>query len=72
MTNAPISAVGISFSGRSWSIDSTLSATRSMAATLTGRFSQALSSPAMSFCRSNRSRLPSFLITMYGISSIRS
>jgi hypothetical protein len=43
-----------------------------MAAMLTGRFSQAFRSPATSFCRSNRSRVPSFLMTMYGISSIRS
>ena len=43
-----------------------------MAATHTGRFSHALSSPAISFCRSNRSRVPSFFTTMYGISSIRS
>jgi alpha-beta hydrolase superfamily lysophospholipase len=42
------------------------------AATRTGRFSHALSSPPTSFCRSNRSRRPSFLTTMYGISSIRS
>ena len=64
MTNEPISAVEISFSGRSWSVASTLSATASSAATLTGRFSQALSIPEMSFCRSNRSRLESFLTTM--------
>src|SRR6266446_638285 len=38
----------------------------------TGRFSQAFSSPCRIFCRSKRSRRPSFLITMYGISSIRS
>ena len=42
------------------------------AATDTGRFSHALSRPATSFCRSKRSRVPSFLTTMYGISSIRS
>src|SRR6266481_1521501 len=38
----------------------------------TGRFSQAFSSPCKIFCRSKRSRRPSFLITIYGISSIRS
>ena len=67
-----MAAVGISFSGRSCSVTSTRSATASSAAALTGRFSQALSSPATSFCRSNRSRVPSFFTTMYGISSIRS
>ena len=49
-----------------------LSAIASSAATRTGRFSHALSRPATSFCRSNRSRRPSFLTTMYGISSMRS
>ena len=34
------------------------------AETLTGRFSHALSMPPISFCRSNRSRLPSFFTTM--------
>src|SRR5256885_13783760 len=38
----------------------------------TGRFSQARNSPAMTLLRSKASRRPSFLITMYGISSIRS
>src|SRR4030095_2448003 len=72
ITNAPTSSVLISRSGLSCSADSTRSAIASSDATLTGRFSHALSSPASSFCRSNRSRLPSFLITIYGISSIRS
>jgi len=45
---------------------------RSMAAVLTGRFSQAFNMPLTSFWRSNRSRVPSFLTTMYGISSMRS
>ena len=34
------------------------------AVTLTGRFSHAFSMPAISFCRSKRSRLPSFFTTM--------
>src|SRR5437763_243315 len=38
----------------------------------TGRFSQARNSPAMTLLRSKASRRPSFLITMYGISSMRS
>ncbi len=38
----------------------------------TGRFSQAFSNPCRIFCRSNFSRRPSFLMTMYGISSMRS
>jgi hypothetical protein len=53
-------------------VASTLSATPSIEAMLTGRFSHAFNRPAMSFWRSKRSRVPSFLITMYGISSIRS
>ncbi len=72
ITNAPMSAVAISFSGRSCSVASTRSATLSSAATLTGRFSHAFSNPLINFCRSNRSRVPSFFTTMYGISSIRS
>src|SRR3989338_3283079 len=72
MTNAPMSAVAISFSGRSCSAPSTRSAIASRPAALTGRLSHALSRPATSFCRSNRSRVPSFFTTMYGISSIRS
>ncbi len=68
----PTSAVAISFSGRSCSVASTRSATASSAATLTGRFSQALSRPPISFSREKRSRVPSFFTTMYGISSIRS
>jgi hypothetical protein len=39
---------------------------------LIGRFSHAFSRPATSFDRSKRSRVPSFLTTMYGISSMRS
>src|SRR5271165_7202277 len=38
----------------------------------TGRFSHARSRPFRTFCRSNFSRRPSFLMTMYGISSMRS
>src|SRR5437016_10754847 len=38
----------------------------------TGRFSQARNNPAITLLRSKVSRRPSFLITMYGISSIRS
>jgi len=37
-----------------------------------GTLSHALRRPAISFCRSNRSRDPFFLMTMYGISSMRS
>src|SRR5215472_1521590 len=37
-----------------------------------GRFSQARRRPLRTFWRSNFSRRPSFLMTMYGISSIRS
>ena len=64
MTKLPISAVAISFSGRSCSVASTRSAIVSSAATLTGRFSHAFRSPCTSFCRSNRSRVPSFFTTM--------
>src|ERR1035441_547899 len=39
---------------------------------LIGLFSQAFSSPFNTFWRSNFSRRPSFLTTIYGISSIRS
>src|SRR5262245_38731777 len=38
----------------------------------TGRFSQARSNPAITLLRSKVSRRPSFLTTIYGISSIRS
>src|SRR5262249_48911806 len=64
ITNPPISAVAISFSGRSCSVASTRSATASSAATLTGRFSQAFNRPLTSFWRSKRSRVPSFFTTM--------
>ena len=72
MTNAPTSSVEISFSGRSCNVDSTRFATASRSVTLTGRFSHAFSIPAITLGRSNRSRVPSFFTTMYGISSIRS
>src|SRR5207245_11592397 len=45
MTKLPMSAVAISFSGRSCNVASTRSATPSSAATLTGRFSHALRRP---------------------------
>ena len=64
--------MGISFSGRSWSMASTRSARASTAATDTGRFSHAFNMPDVIFRRSNRSLVPSFFTTMYGISSIRS
>ena len=72
MTTAPTCSVEISLSGRSCREDSTRLAIASRSATLTGRFSQAFSMPAMTFSRSKRDRDPSFLTTMYGTSSIRS
>src|SRR6266508_4627483 len=70
MTCAPMSFVAISRSSVSWRRVSTSSTIASSCAGATGRFSQAFTRPARSFFRSKFSRRPSFLTTMYGISSI--
>jgi len=62
--------VDISRSSVSWRRVSRPSTIASSWAGATGRFSQAFTSPARSFFRSKLSRRPSFLTTMYGISSI--
>src|SRR6266851_4610228 len=69
---SPISVVVSSRSVASCTTPSISSTIASSFGVATGRFSQAFNNPCKIFCRSNRSRLPSFLITMYGISSIRS
>src|SRR6266566_1855677 len=72
MIISPISVVVSSRSLASCTTPSISSTISSSFGVATGLFSHAFSSPCKIFCRSNRSRLPSFLITMYGISSIRS
>src|SRR6266404_5637393 len=72
MIISPISVVVSSRSVASCTTPSISSTMASSFGVATGRFSHAFNSPCKIFCRSNRSRLPSFLITMYGISSIRS
>src|SRR5262249_15212306 len=70
--NSPISIVDISRSGESLTRDSTWFTNSDSFPMLTGRFSHAFRRPESTFWRSNFSRLPSFLITIYGTSSIRS
>src|SRR5256885_6943862 len=72
MIISPISVVVSSRSVASCTTPSISSTIASSFGVATGRFSQAFNSPCKIFCRSNLSRRPSFLITMYGISSIRS
>src|SRR5437588_11070009 len=72
MICSPILLVGRSRSGDSCTYFSTAFTLLSSFDDGTGRFSQARNSPAMSLLRSKASRRPSFLITMYGISSMRS
>src|SRR5437588_12950183 len=72
MICSPILLVGRSRSGDSCTYFSTAFTLLSSFDDGTGRFSQARNSPAMTLLRSKASRRPSFLITMYGISSIRS
>src|SRR5258707_7088053 len=72
MIISPISVVVSSRSVASCTTPSISSTIASSFGVATGRFSQAFNNPCKIFCRSNRSRRPSFLITMYGISSIRS
>src|SRR5258708_9741378 len=70
-----VSAISVVVSSRLVASCTTPSLSSTMASSFgvaTGRFSQAFNSPCKIFWRSNRSRRPSFLITMYGISSIRS
>src|SRR5882762_4353209 len=69
---SPISVVVSSRSVDSCTTPSISSTIDSSFGVGTGLFSQAFSKPCKIFWRSNRSRRPSFLITMYGISSIRS
>src|SRR5712692_524885 len=72
MIISPISVVVSSRSLASCTTPSISSTISSSFGVATGLFSHAFSSPCKIFCRSKRSRRPSFLITMYGISSIRS
>src|SRR5438874_8985863 len=72
MINSPILLVGRSRSEDSWTYFSTAFTMLSSLADGTGRFSHARNKPAITLLRSNVSRRPSFLITMYGISSMRS
>src|ERR1700740_361406 len=72
MIISPISVVVSSLSVASCTTPSISSTIASSFGVATGRFSHAFNNPCKIFCRSKRSRLPSFLITMYGISSIRS
>src|SRR5882724_3409515 len=72
MIISPISVVVNSRSVASCTTPSISSTIASSFGVATGRFSHAFNNPCNIFCRSNRSRLPSFLITMYGISSMRS
>src|SRR5689334_5959331 len=72
MIISPISVVVSSRSVASCTTPSISSTIASSFGVGTGRFSHAFSNPCRIFCRSKRSRLPSFLITMYGISSMRS
>src|SRR5882724_1693380 len=72
MICSPILLVGRSRSGDSCTYFSTPFTMLSSFDDGTGRFSQARSRPAMTLLRSKASRRPSFLITMYGISSMRS
>src|SRR6266568_3930404 len=72
MIISPISVVVSSRSLASCTTPSISSTISSSFGVPTGLFSHAFSSPCKIFCRSKRSRRPSFLITMYGISSIRS
>src|SRR5258708_1114585 len=70
-----VSAISVVVSSRLVASCTTPSLSSTMASSFgvaTGRFSQAFNSPCRIFWRSKRSRRPSFLITMYGISSIRS
>src|SRR5258708_8228858 len=70
-----VSAISVVVSSRLVASCTTPSLSSTMASSFgvaTGRFSQAFNSPCKIFWRSNRSRRQSFLITMYGISSIRS
>jgi hypothetical protein len=72
MIFSPMTFVSTSRSAASCTSCSISSTSRVRAFAGTGRFSQARCSPAMSFERSKASLRPSFLITRYGISSIRS
>src|SRR5438105_3963082 len=72
MINSPILLVSRSRSRDSWTYFSTPLTILSSLADGTGRFSHARNKPAITLLRSNVSRRPSFLITMYGISSMRS
>src|SRR6185436_8888892 len=72
MICSPILLVGRSRSGDSCTYFSKAFTRLSSFDDGTGRFSQARNSPAMTLLRSKVSRRPSFLITMWGISSMRS
>src|SRR5712692_6044294 len=72
MIISPISVVVSSCTEDSCTTPSISSTIASSFGVATGRFSQAFKSPCRIFCRSKRSRRPSFLMTMYGISSMRS
>src|SRR5882762_2791518 len=72
MINSPILLVGRSRSGDSCTYFSTALTILSSFAGGIGRFSQARKSPAITLFRSKVSRVWSFLVTMYGIWSIRS
>src|SRR5258708_7918343 len=72
MIISPISVVVSSRSVASCTTPSISSTIASSLGVATGRFSHAFNNPCNIFCRSTLSRLPSFLITIYGISSIPS
>src|SRR6266404_7405470 len=72
MISSPILFVGRSRSGDSCTYFSTPLTMLSSFDGGTGRFSHARRIPAITLLRSNVSRRPSFLMTMYGIWSIRS
>src|SRR5713226_5123010 len=72
MISSPILLVGRSRSGDSCTYFSTALTILSNFAGGIGRFSQARRSPAITLFRSKVSRVWSFLVTMYGIWSIRS
>src|ERR1043166_8042608 len=72
MIISPILLVGRSRSGDSCTYFSIALTMLSSLVDGTGRFSQARSKPAMTLLRSKVSLRPSFLTTMYGISSMRS